>query len=1077
MADLEFYQDDPDENTEDDYGFEGSLGEVEDLTPLQRLEKYLDSDNIFNRQMLARSLLDTLRAVYDSEDSCVSVLDAMSRLSEDPEPSVRSELMEQVPHIAVYCQESRLAFDNAIPNYILPMVVRYLNDSNSQVRKTSQAALLVLLEQGLVEKNDIEQQVVHVILELASPESLDDYRSEAAALMSKMAPLLGKEITERHFLPRFSEMCTDPLFHVRKVCAANFGEVATVVGVKNCEEVLLPKFYYLCEDGVWGVRKACAECFMTVSCACSLETRKNELANLFVNLLCDQSRWVRMSAFQQLGPFISTFADAESTGLFVNEDGSLSFKNVNSLDGDLVSCVATSIEKVNIDTDLSGILQFKSVDCSSFIRDSDAQCELQDKFNIGATDVSNNSRMQDEAMLVDSEDKIESDFEDILLGKGKLVFTLNEKSIEEIRAESAEYNSIQDNSRSEILGQEKVLNFDHVHSIHCDISNSNTSVNENLATSSLEVSSDQCQASLNINQTSDLIDELKNPLKSDIPQDAGSGDSSEREGIFSVPYSDNDSDSVFMDNSQEKSASIRTLESGDDFSYDRIHVHLDNNYNTFQYWRSPLPEVNIDFDIINGQPTNIHVVAKVKDEDSKKIYSSEMNVSISGSLKPRVDSVTDSLSGLSLHNSNIQTSLHSSVVTSDVERSGVRIHTASVSTVSDIADETVSHIGSTHVIGQHLGEQHLAIVGGVVQDLSNGSINFMDDLTSSVDFGLDDASLAQQQSIVPQLLLENYLGMVDPSRAQTVDGEITKHCAYNIPAVAYTLGRQNWHCIKNLYERLAQDMQWKVRRTLAFSMHELAMIVGEDITHTDLVPVFDGFLKDLDEVRIGVLKHLADIFKLLRPEVRLQYLSRTPEFMKTDNQRNWRFREELAEQLIQVCELFHCIDVVAHIVPLAMEMLTDKVAQVRLVALKLLCAILKKTYQDEERKLLTSICNDIIEKFATDERWLSRQTFAQLCYTILEDDSLPPDVFSRNFLPSLLALSVDPVPNVRLSLAKVMSQRILPLEYFTSQQNPYHEDLVHTQQSLQTDVDKDVRYFASQHPETDLSHAHDMVPV
>lgn len=44
----------------------------------------------------------------------------------------------------------------------------------------------------------------------------------------------------------------------------------------------------------------------------------------------------------------------------------------------------------------------------------------------------------------------------------------------------------------------------------------------------------------------------------------------------------------------------------------RVHVHLDNaNFNTFQYWRSPLPEVDIDFDIINGAPANIHVVAKV----------------------------------------------------------------------------------------------------------------------------------------------------------------------------------------------------------------------------------------------------------------------------------------------------------------------------------------------------------------------------------------------------------------------------------------------------------------------------------
>ena len=36
-------------------------------------------------------------------------------------------------------------------------------------------------------------------------------------LMSKMAPLLGKEMTERVFLARFCEMCGDPLFHVRKV--------------------------------------------------------------------------------------------------------------------------------------------------------------------------------------------------------------------------------------------------------------------------------------------------------------------------------------------------------------------------------------------------------------------------------------------------------------------------------------------------------------------------------------------------------------------------------------------------------------------------------------------------------------------------------------------------------------------------------------------------------------------------------------------------------------------------------------------------------------------------------------------
>lgn len=61
---------------------------------------------------------------------------------------------------------------------------------------------------------------------------------------------------------------------------------------------------------------------------------------------------------------------------------------------------------------------------------------------------------------------------------------------------------------------------------------------------------------------------------------------------------------------------------------------------------------------------------------------------------------------------------------------------------------------------------------------------------------------------------------------------------------------------------LPPPQQWKVRRTLAFSIHELAVILGDQLTAADLVPIFNGFLKDLDEVRIGVLKHLYDFLKV-----------------------------------------------------------------------------------------------------------------------------------------------------------------------------------------------------------------------
>ena len=66
------------------------------------------------------------------------------------------------------------------------------------------------------------------------------------------------------------------------------------------------------------------------------------------------------------------------------------------------------------------------------------------------------------------------------------------------------------------------------------------------------------------------------------------------------------------------------------------------------------------------------------------------------------------------------------------------------------------------------------------------------------------------QNVITQQLLDQYLSMTDPARAQTVDTEIAKHCAFSLPGVALTLGRQNWHCLKDTYETLATDVQ--VRR-------------------------------------------------------------------------------------------------------------------------------------------------------------------------------------------------------------------------------------------------------------------------
>ena len=58
-------------------------------------------------------------------------------------------------------------------------------------------------------------------------------------------------------------------------------------------------------------------------------------------------------------------------------------------------------------------------------------------------------------------------------------------------------------------------------------------------------------------------------------------------------------------------------------------------------------------------------------------------------------------------------------------------------------------------------------------------------------------------------------------------------------------------------------MQWKIRRVLAFSLHELARVLGTEQTCSDILPIFEDYsTKDCDDVKIGTLTHLTEFFEV-----------------------------------------------------------------------------------------------------------------------------------------------------------------------------------------------------------------------
>ncbi|XP_070600657.1 serine/threonine-protein phosphatase 4 regulatory subunit 1-like isoform X1 [Erythrolamprus reginae] len=915
----------------DDFGFEDYGPDCEsmritafldipgqdNLTPLGRLEKYAFSDNIFNRQIIARGLLDVFRDFNHNEEDFLTVMSIVVRLSEDTEPTVRTELMEQIPPIAIFLQESRPNFPAAFSEYLMPIVVRYLTDPNNQVRKASQDSLLILLDQQLIAQHDIENKVCPILLELSAPESDDEYKVEAVNIICKMASMVNKSTLERLLLPRFCELCSDgKLFQVRKVCAASFGDICSAVGQEATENYLIPKFFELCSDNIWGMRKACAECFMAVSCTISPEVRRTKLSPLFIGLISDPCRWVRQAAFQSLGPFISTFANPSSAGLYIREDGTLSIRPCSPCPDH----------------------------CANLKR----------------------SR---------SEDSMENKLESLAVESSFTPVVCSEMS-------------------------------------HLDAQNQCSAIHINFG----------------IDQTM-------------LPQ----------------------GDDTFLTND------IKNCQTGE---YQEINSRIQSGqdvFNTFLYWRPPLPDISQDIELLQGK-TEKHDSTSVSQalynncvasSEIKKVLQSlqehmddpdvqaQVQVLSAALRAAHLDSVSACESKQNVKvNDTYQEDIPNVVCTSRTADVNILSSLPSLADVIELPDPTIIKNAKSE-------EQH-------------------NDVNKALEAQENDPRLEEDKSklqdIIPQPLLEQYLSMTDPARAQTVDTEIAKHCAYSLPGVALTLGRQNWHCLKDTYETLASDVQWKVRRTLAFSIHELAVILGDQLTAADLVPIFNGFLKDLDEVRIGILKHLYDFLKLLHAEKRREYLYQLQEFVVTDNSRNWRFRYELAEQLILILELYNPNDVYDHLRHIALTLCSDKVSEVRWISFKLAVAILQKFYAYNATSLGLNFINELIMRFRHCSKWVGRQAFAFICQAVVEEECMPVDQFVEHLLPSLLSLASDPVPNVRVLLAKALRQTLLEKAYFRGVGNPHLDAVEETVLVLQADRDQDVSFFATIKPK--LSNMH-----
>ncbi|XP_018407558.1 PREDICTED: serine/threonine-protein phosphatase 4 regulatory subunit 1-like [Cyphomyrmex costatus] len=920
--------------------------------------------------MVGRILVELFRGAVNNKITLIveEVMQLVQLVINDNDALVRSDLVEQIPNVAIICHEAPHLFGDVLRNHLLDIVMKYLKDQDNQVRQMARIALTMLMKRGLFDNDTIENVICPTIeklsymWQLGSRDMADEHdRNANISLMCRLAPLIGSELTEKVFLPRYLDLCEDKDMMVRRICATHFGEMCTAVGKEKLYSKLIPMFIDLCGDRIWNVRKACVDVMMPVSCCLTPEHRRLLLADILVKHLNDDSKWVQISAFQILGPFISTFAE-QFVEVTYNKDGELMY--ISKQDNHPSICYS-----------YEGIFPMKSVLKNQLDMEQDMLANTKYRYNTKSPFYLPVMNVKHEDVKVSEEDdsvKEDDDYQNTELDHPK---SWCEKVLQ--------------NEKRETREAEKYNPFLYYY-IPPDIPLDD------------ELTHAARQSAMNRNNVPKAAETEQNPI-----EENSSSCSSESPIL------------VLNSNKDDSNINEQLNDDSDVNIYKMVKFSSENDSNINEQSNDDDSNIN---EQSNDDDSNVNVSEMIKFFNKQKEKQDD-------------DKQTEKQDD---HFPNI---VFDSDLMDSSEKCSRRCRRSFLKTPRERLEESVLLLSS-----------YLPVPEKKFYIYDEDSMGKSDESCKNLN------TKYNKQEIVPQELINYYVSMADPIQCVYMNAEIPHYCAFSFPAVVLTLGKENWHYLKKAYQSLSSAKHWRVRRTLASSIHEIAMILGEELTASDLVPIYDGFIKDLDEVRIGVLKHFATFLKILKPVDRCQYLSRLSDFLATDNEWNWRFREELATQLLEIVSLFSPSDVAQSIAPLSFQLLVDKVAAVRTIALEVITRIM--CYLSNENALVTSLIHELRGTLVLDaKKWIHRQTYALVCAHLIRNNAIPDEKFSKEMLPCLISLSHDRVPNVRLAVARTIATDVITMGVDNLGIDAM-EEVERTLTKMRVDVDRDVRVLA-----------------
>lgn len=139
---------------------------------------------------------------------------------------------------------------------------------------------------------------------MAHDDDNEDNRIVAVQLFSSMSQCFGKNLCEQFIGLELLSLGQDVSFKVRKQAIKQLPIIARLVS-KPFFGRLFGFYQSKARDSSnWAIRKACIDIILDIAELCSGEQKEGPLTETYILLLKDTNKWVRISAYKNLGPFI-----------------------------------------------------------------------------------------------------------------------------------------------------------------------------------------------------------------------------------------------------------------------------------------------------------------------------------------------------------------------------------------------------------------------------------------------------------------------------------------------------------------------------------------------------------------------------------------------------------------------------------------------------------------------------------------------------------------------------------------------------------------------------------------------------